>query len=131
MPVENPLEIPAGMTIGSTANVAFGNDTDNDAAKGKLTFAAFLGLALFGSVFVLPVFLQSLHGFTAWQTGKVILPGALPGYVGGLQRLFFLDRFRAIAHLSQDPGRAALDVFIVGFRVGLAHPGRLDAVDQA
>ncbi len=40
-------------------------------------FAAFLGLALYGSVFVLPVFLQSLHGYTAWQTGQVILPGAL------------------------------------------------------
>ena len=40
-------------------------------------FASFLGLALYGSVFVLPVFLQSLHGYTAWQTGKVILPGAL------------------------------------------------------
>jgi DHA2 family multidrug resistance protein len=40
-------------------------------------FAAGLGLALYGSVFVLPVFLQSLHGFTAWQTGKVILPGAI------------------------------------------------------
>ncbi len=42
-----------------------------------VVFAAFLGLALYGSVFVLPVFLQQLHGFTAWQTGKVILPGAL------------------------------------------------------
>jgi len=42
-----------------------------------VTFASVLGLALFGSVFVLPVFLQSLHGFTAWQTGRVILPGAL------------------------------------------------------
>ena len=40
-------------------------------------FAAFLGLALYGSVFILPVFLQQLHGFTAWQTGRVILPGAL------------------------------------------------------
>ena len=40
-------------------------------------FAAALGLALYGGVFVLPIFLQSLHGFTAWQTGKVILPGAL------------------------------------------------------
>jgi len=40
-------------------------------------FAAFLGLALYGSVFVLPVFLQQLHGYTAWQTGQVILPGAL------------------------------------------------------
>jgi DHA2 family multidrug resistance protein len=42
-----------------------------------VAFAAFMGLALYGSVFVLPIFLQQLHGFTAWQTGKVILPGAL------------------------------------------------------
>ena len=40
-------------------------------------FASFLGLALYGSVFVLPVFLQQLHGYTAQQTGMVILPGAL------------------------------------------------------
>jgi MFS transporter, DHA2 family, multidrug resistance protein len=39
--------------------------------------AAFLGLALYGSVFVLPVFLQGLHGMTANQTGMIILPGAL------------------------------------------------------
>jgi DHA2 family multidrug resistance protein len=39
--------------------------------------AAVLGFALYGSVFILPVFLQQLHGFTAWQTGRVILPGAL------------------------------------------------------
>jgi len=39
--------------------------------------AAMLGLALYGSVFVLPIFLQQLHGKTAWQTGKIILPGAL------------------------------------------------------
>ncbi|HEX6964451.1 MAG TPA: DHA2 family efflux MFS transporter permease subunit [Gemmatimonadaceae bacterium] len=42
-----------------------------------VSFAAALGLALYGSIFVLPVFLQSLHGFSAWQTGMVILPGAL------------------------------------------------------
>ena len=40
-------------------------------------FAGALGLALYGSLFVLPIFLQQLHGFTAWQTGKVILPGAI------------------------------------------------------
>jgi MFS transporter, DHA2 family, multidrug resistance protein len=39
--------------------------------------AAFLGFALYGSVFVLPVFLQGLHGMTANQTGMIILPGAL------------------------------------------------------
>jgi DHA2 family multidrug resistance protein len=46
-----------------------------------VTFAAFMGLALYGSVFVLPIFLQTLHGFTAWQTGRVILPGALASAV--------------------------------------------------
>ncbi len=43
--------------------------------------AALLGFALFGSVFVLPVFLQGLHGFTANQTGLVILPGAIASAV--------------------------------------------------
>ena len=43
--------------------------------------AAMLGLALYGSVFVLPIFLQQLHGMTAWQTGKIILPGALASAV--------------------------------------------------
>ena len=42
-----------------------------------VVFATFLGLALYGSVFVLPVFLQQLHGYTAQQTGMVILPGAI------------------------------------------------------
>ena len=42
-----------------------------------VSIAAVLGLALFGSIFVLPVFLQNLHGLTANQTGLVILPGAL------------------------------------------------------
>jgi DHA2 family multidrug resistance protein len=43
--------------------------------------AAMLGVALYGSVFVLPLFLQQLHGMTAWQTGKIILPGALASAV--------------------------------------------------
>ncbi|MHB0949407.1 MAG: DHA2 family efflux MFS transporter permease subunit [Gemmatimonadaceae bacterium] len=42
-----------------------------------VVIAAVLGFALFGSIFVLPVFLQTLHGFTANQTGMVILPGAI------------------------------------------------------
>jgi DHA2 family multidrug resistance protein len=36
-----------------------------------------LGVCLYGTVFVLPVYLQQLQGFTANQTGMVILPGAL------------------------------------------------------
>ena len=42
-----------------------------------VSIAAVLGMALFGSIFVLPIFLQSLHGLTANQTGLVILPGAI------------------------------------------------------
>jgi len=40
-------------------------------------FAAVLGLCLYATVFVLPVYLQNLQGFSAEQTGFVILPGAL------------------------------------------------------
>jgi DHA2 family multidrug resistance protein len=46
-----------------------------------VSIASVLGLALFGSIFVLPVFLQNLHGLTANQTGLVILPGALASAV--------------------------------------------------
>jgi MFS transporter, DHA2 family, multidrug resistance protein len=40
-------------------------------------FGLMLGFALYASVFALPVFLQNLLGYTAWDTGKVILPGAI------------------------------------------------------
>src|SRR5215471_2596596 len=46
-----------------------------------VSIAAVLGLALFGSIFILPIFLQNLHGLTAHQTGMVILPGALASAV--------------------------------------------------
>jgi len=42
-----------------------------------VVFAVALGFALYASVFVLPVYLQTLLGYSAWDTGKVILPGAL------------------------------------------------------
>jgi DHA2 family multidrug resistance protein len=42
-----------------------------------VVFGAVLGICLYATVFVLPVYLQNLQGFTAEQTGFVILPGAL------------------------------------------------------
>ena len=42
-----------------------------------IAFAAMLGVCLYATVFLLPVYLQTLLGFTAEQTGFVILPGAL------------------------------------------------------
>jgi len=40
-------------------------------------FGGMLGICLYATVFVLPVYLQQVQGFTANQTGLVILPGAL------------------------------------------------------
>ena len=42
-----------------------------------VTFGLVLGFALYASVFVLPVFLQGLLGYSAWDTGKVMFPGAI------------------------------------------------------
>jgi DHA2 family multidrug resistance protein len=46
-----------------------------------VVFGLALGFALYASVFALPVFLQSHLGYTAWDTGKVILPGAIASAV--------------------------------------------------
>ncbi|HXI21596.1 MAG TPA: DHA2 family efflux MFS transporter permease subunit, partial [Gemmatimonadales bacterium] len=46
-----------------------------------VVFGLALGFALYASVFALPVFLQTLLGYTAWDTGKVILPGAIASAV--------------------------------------------------
>jgi DHA2 family multidrug resistance protein len=42
-----------------------------------VVFGSVLGVCLYATIFVLPVYLQNLQGFTAEQTGLVILPGAL------------------------------------------------------
>src|SRR5256714_3601692 len=44
-------------------------------------FGGMLGVCLYATVFVLPVYLQVLLGYTANQTGMVILPGALASAV--------------------------------------------------
>ncbi len=45
-------------------------------AAGSL-FSVVLGMGLYGTVFVVPVFAQSVLGYTATQTGLLLLPGAL------------------------------------------------------
>ena len=60
-----------------------------------VAMASLLGFALFGSVFVLPVFLQGLHGFTANQTGLVILPGAISSAITMAVLGRFASRFDA------------------------------------
>jgi DHA2 family multidrug resistance protein len=42
-----------------------------------MLFTFILGFGLFASVFVFPIFIQNLLGFTAEQTGLILLPGSL------------------------------------------------------
>jgi DHA2 family multidrug resistance protein len=42
-----------------------------------VTIGLVLGFALYGSVFILPVFLQQALNMSAWETGRVMLPGAI------------------------------------------------------
>jgi DHA2 family multidrug resistance protein len=49
---------------------------DRSFAVGILTSFA-LGFALYGSVFIFPVFCQNLLGFTAYQTGLIMLPSGV------------------------------------------------------
>src|SRR5206468_12289139 len=62
----------------------------NPSFAAGVTFAGALGACLYATIFVLPVYLQQILGFTANQTGLVILPGALASaftmaFVGRLQ----------------------------------------------
>lgn len=43
----------------------------------SLIFTFLLGAAMYSTVFILPVYLQTLLGYNAWETGMVILPGAI------------------------------------------------------
>jgi DHA2 family multidrug resistance protein len=47
----------------------------------SVTFGALMGLCLYAPLFALPVYLQTLQGFSAEQTGLVILPAALASAV--------------------------------------------------
>jgi len=52
---------------------------------GGSLFAMVLGMGLYGTVFLVPVFAQTVLGYTASQTGMLLLPGALAsGVVMGL-----------------------------------------------
>ena len=55
-----------------------------------LAFGGILGVCLYATVFVLPVYLQVVQHYTANQTGLVILPGALASAFV----MVFIGRFR-------------------------------------
>ncbi|MCC6442828.1 MAG: DHA2 family efflux MFS transporter permease subunit [Armatimonadetes bacterium] len=40
-------------------------------------FAVVLGFGLYGGIFILPIYLQQLRGYSAMQTGMILLPGGI------------------------------------------------------
>lgn len=40
-------------------------------------FSAVLGMGLYGAIFAVPIFTQQILGFTAYQTGMLLFPGAI------------------------------------------------------
>ncbi|RYG87115.1 DHA2 family efflux MFS transporter permease subunit [bacterium] len=44
---------------------------------GGSIFSFIVGIALYGTVFAIPIFAQQILGYTAYQTGMLLLPGAL------------------------------------------------------
>lgn len=103
-----------------------------------VTFGVLLGFALYSSVFALPVFLQNLLGYTAWDTGKVILPGAIASAIAMASMgrlvpkvdarilistgvLLFLTSMWMHSHFTLDTGHRELFWAMVlrGFGIGL------------
>jgi MFS transporter, DHA2 family, multidrug resistance protein len=102
-----------------------------------MLFNFILGFGLFGSVFVIPVFAQTFLGFTATDTGALLIPGSLATAVmmpiigKALQRkfpphlfsgagflLFFLSTWM-LSHLSAESGTGSFFWPLVIRGVGL------------
>ena len=59
-----------------------------------MIFGFLLGTALYGTVFILPVYMQTLLGFTAWDSGMVVMPGAVASAVGMVVAGQLMDKTR-------------------------------------
>lgn len=101
-----------------------------------VVFASILGFALYSSVFALPVFLQNYLGFSAWDTGRVLLPGAIAtavtmAFAGRMANkvdvrpmifigvLLFLASMRLHSHFTLETGEPDLLVPMLLRGVGL------------
>jgi len=87
-----------------------------------VSIAAVLGLALFGSIFVLSIFLQNLHGLTANQTGLVILPGAIASAIT-MAESFLKDKKRLLPCAAYLTGQYGVNGLYVGVPVVIGAGG--------
>lgn len=81
-------------------------------AVGSL-FGAVLGISLYATLFLLPVYLQNMQGYTAFATGMVLLPSALMSMVsfmmaGPLAQRFDPRKLLAVGSLLMFAGSLGL-----------------------
>src|SRR5690606_25526246 len=67
---------------------------DRNFAVGSLV-AAIVGLGLYGSVFVLPIFLSVVHDYNALQIGQIMSIGGIAMFLGGPVAGFLIRRYDA------------------------------------
>lgn len=60
----------------------------------SIVFSFLVGMALFATIFYLPLYLQTLLDYNAWETGLVILPGAIASGVTMALTGKLLTRFK-------------------------------------
>jgi DHA2 family multidrug resistance protein len=102
-----------------------------------MLFNFILGFGLFGSVFVIPVFAQTFLGFTATDTGALLIPGSLataimmpiigkalqkkfpPHIFSGLGFLLFFLSTYMLSHLSAESGTGSFFIPLIVRGVGL------------
>ena len=156
-PFENLSVVAISLAVGIVGLVSFYVIERRRAAAGKIVLfdfglfsltsfrygnlaATIVSLGELGMLFILPLFLQAVLGYSAFRTGVVLLPLATGAFLGGPTAAFFANRygprrvvsagmaFEAIAIasigllLDPDLTAAALIVplFIYGVGVGLA-----------
>jgi len=85
-------------------------------ATGTL-FNFVLGLGLYGTTLVIPIFCQGLLGFTAMQTGLIMLPGSLATAV--MMPIVGILLKRKIVHPAVYAGLGLLLFFIFSYSMGM------------
>src|SRR5579884_2929949 len=78
------------------------------------TVTSIVSVGEFGILFVLPLFLQAVLGYSAFRTGVVLMPLALAAFAAGPLAAPFAARFGARRVVSTGMALEAIGIFMVG-----------------
>ena len=83
-------------------------------------FSMVVGVGLYGTLFVIPIYAQSVLGFTAMQTGLLLLPGALASAI----TMLTLGRFTSKVDARLMIAIGSILTALVMFNLSTLNPGR-------